>query len=121
MNTAIQDADSKILDRARRLRTKRQFFHPTIAPFMISILIILFFFLVGSVFHIYYPKWFQNILFLLFSISIGISGLIILKRGEFIEKFGRIKRGWYAYSIGILFILFGLVTTLSGLYNIFFK
>ena len=94
------------LDRAHRLHTKRRFFHPTIAPFMISILIILFFFLVGSVFHIYYPNWFQNILFLLFSISIGISGLIILKRGSLSKNLGRLNA--VGMPIQLVFSLFFL-------------
>jgi hypothetical protein len=109
------------LELARRLRTRRQFFHPTIAPLMFSLLLYFFFFLVGSILRIHYPEWLQNVLFLTITFSVGISGLIILKQGKFIERFGRISRGWHAYSIGILFILFGFGMALSGLYNIFFR
>ena len=109
------------LELVRRLRTRRQFFHPAIAPFIISFLLYFSFFIIGSIFNIHYPEWLQKVLFLTITFSIGISGLIILKQGKFIERFGRISRGWYAYLIGILFILFGFGVTLSGIYNIFLR
>ena len=109
------------LDLARRLRTRRQFSHPTIAPFMTSLILYFFFFIFGSIFHIHYPGWVQYILFLIISLSIGISGLIILIRKEFVGRFGNISRGWEVYVYGIMLILLGFGLTLSGLYNLFKK
>lgn len=88
---------------------------------MISLAFYLIVFVVGSIFHLRYPVWLQNVLLLLIVFSIGISGLIILNRGEFIGKNGQIMHGWQAYILGILFILFGFGATVSGLYNIFFR
>ena len=116
-----EDKRRERLELAHRLRSRRQFLHPTILPFMSSVMLYFLIFVIGSLFHLRYPEWVQYVLVLLVTLSIGISGLIILIRGEFIEKNGQVKRGWYAYSIGILFILFGFGVTLSGIYNFLIK
>jgi hypothetical protein len=109
------------LDFAHQLRTRHQLFHPSIAPFLISLAIYFAFFTIGSIFRIHYSEWVQDILFLTISFSIGISGLIILRRREFVGKFGHIARGAYACSVGIVFIVFGFGITLLGLYSLFIK
>lgn len=105
----------------QKLRMKRLFLHPTRAPFMGSLLIFFLFFLVGGIFHLYYPEWLKNILVLALTSSIGISGVITLYRREFIGKYGDIVHGWYAYATGIIFVLFGFGATIIGIYNIFLK
>lgn len=106
------------LKRSQRLRIKRQFFHPTHIPVAISLSIFFLAFIVGAIFHLSYPKWIQDVLSILFFISIGISGLIILIRREFVGKYGEISHGWEVYLYGTSGTLIGFGLSLFILYNL---
>lgn len=110
----------ELAQRLRR-RNRNQLLHPTMAALVVSFGLFFMIFGIGSMFHLHYPRWLLHALLLIISVSIGVSGLIILHRGDFIDRYGQIVHGWLAYLPGILFTILGIGATVTVIYNLFIK
>jgi len=109
------------LARYKRLHQRNPFLYPANLPMVISFGLSFMVSGIGALFHLRYPSWLLDLLGLTLFASVGISGSIIVYRGEHIDKWGNIVRGWRAYFSGIFLTIIGIGVTALLIYNLFIK
>lgn len=101
----------------------RSFFHPTNLPITLSliyfVLLVIVVFILDKL-NIIIPSNLYLVLFVM-PFLWGISGFLMLTRNEYVDKFGRNHKGFWAIFNGTLFILFGwgsiIYVTLATIFN----